>query len=172
MEAMVMSSSDLRMNTLAYCYGCGLWTQTHPGVNLTATSRRTTSSKCPSLLSAFCASYEMKRKGGASTTRLPKAPMRWKKKNSYPGILTCGWHSMGFSCGSAGKESVCNAGDLGLIPGLGRSPGEGKGYSFQYSGLENSMDCIIHGVAKSWTEQLSLSYPFHGWGKLKLTAVT
>ena len=44
-------------------------------------------------------------------------------------------------CGSAGKESVCNLGDLGSIPGLGRSPGEGKGYSLQYSGLENSMDC-------------------------------
>ena len=41
--------------------------------------------------------------------------------------------------------------DLGLIPGLGRSPGEGKGYPLQYSGLENPMDCIVHGVAKSWT---------------------
>ena len=59
---------------------------------------------------------------------------------------------MGFSCGSAGKESICNAGDLGLIPGLGRSSGEGKGYSLQHSGLENSMDCIVHGVAKSWTQ--------------------
>ena len=56
-----------------------------------------------------------------------------------------------FSCGSAGKESTCNAGDMGSIPGLGRSPGEGKGYQLQYSGLENSMDCIVHGVAKSWT---------------------
>ena len=46
----------------------------------------------------------------------------------------------GFPCGSAGKESARNAGDLGLIPGLGRSPGEGKGYPLQYSGLENSMD--------------------------------
>ena len=44
--------------------------------------------------------------------------------------------------GSAGQESSCNAGDLGSIPGLGRSPGEGKGYPLQYSGLENSMDCI------------------------------
>ena len=43
-------------------------------------------------------------------------------------------------CGSAGKESACNAGDLDLIPGLGRSLGEGKGYPLQYSGLENSMD--------------------------------
>ena len=45
--------------------------------------------------------------------------------------------SKGFPCGSAGKESACNEGDLGLIPGLGRSPGEGKGYPLQYSGLEN-----------------------------------
>jgi len=58
---------------------------------------------------------------------------------------------LGFPCGSAGKESVHNAGDLGSIPGLGRSPGEGKGYLLQYSGLENSMDCIVHGVAKSHT---------------------
>ena len=50
---------------------------------------------------------------------------------------------------SVGKESSCNAGDLGLIPGLGRSPGEGKGYQLQYSGLENSMDSVVHGVAKS-----------------------
>ena len=50
--------------------------------------------------------------------------------------------NMGFSCGSAGKESACSVGDLGLIPGLGRSPGEGKGYPLQYSSLENSMDCI------------------------------
>ena len=49
------------------------------------------------------------------------------------------------------KESACNAGDLGSILGLGRSPGEGKGYSLQYSGLENSMDCIVHGVTKNWT---------------------
>ena len=65
----------------------------------------------------------------------------------------------GFPCGSAGKESSCNAGDLGSIPGLGRSPEEGKGYPFQYSGLENSMDCIVHGVTKSRT-QLS-DFHFH-----------
>ena len=52
---------------------------------------------------------------------------------------------------SAGKESACNAGDLSSIPGLGRCPGEGKGYPLQYSGLENSIDCIVHGVAESWT---------------------
>ena len=53
--------------------------------------------------------------------------------------------------GSAGEDSACNAGDVGLIPELGRSPGEGKGYPLQYSGMENSMDCIVHEVAKSWT---------------------
>ena len=60
-------------------------------------------------------------------------------------------HLLGFSCGSAGKESTCNAGDLGSIPGLGRSPGEGKGYPLQYSDLENSMDHTVHGVAKNQT---------------------
>ena len=63
------------------------------------------------------------------------------------------------SCGSAGKESACKAGDLGSIPGLGRSPGEEKSYPLQYSGLENSIDCIVHRVAKSWT-QLS-KFHFH-----------
>ena len=58
---------------------------------------------------------------------------------------------LGLPYGSAGKESTCNAGDLGSIFGLGRSPGEGKGYLLQYSGLENFVDCIVHGVAKSLT---------------------
>ena len=58
---------------------------------------------------------------------------------------------MGFPGGSAGKESACNARDLSSIPGLGISPGEGKGYSLQYFGLENSMDCIVCGVTKSHT---------------------
>ena len=56
---------------------------------------------------------------------------------------------LGFPCGSACQESACNVGNLGLIPGLGRSPGEGKGYPLQESGLENSMDCIAHGVTES-----------------------
>ena len=54
-------------------------------------------------------------------------------------------------CDSAGKESACNAGDLGSIPGLGRFPGEEKGYLLLYSGLENSMDCTVLGIAKSRT---------------------
>ena len=58
---------------------------------------------------------------------------------------------MVFPGGSAGKEYACNAGDLGLILGLGRSPGEKKGYPLQYSGVEKSMDCKGHGVTKSWT---------------------
>ena len=65
----------------------------------------------------------------------------------------------GFPYGSAGEELACNVGDLGSIPGLGRSPGEGKGYPLQYSGLENSMDYIVHGVAESdTTEQLSYTH--------------
>ena len=65
-----------------------------------------------------------------------------------------------FPCGSAGKESACNMGDLGSIPGLGRSPGEGNGYPLQYSGLENSMDCIVHGVSKSLTRLSSFHFHF------------
>ena len=63
-----------------------------------------------------------------------------------------------FPDSSVGKESACNARDPISIPGLGRSPGEGKGYPLQYSGLENSMDCIVHWVAESGTTKwLSLS---------------
>ena len=58
---------------------------------------------------------------------------------------------LGFPCGSAGKESACSEGDLGSVPGLWRSPGEGKGYQLQCSGLGNSMNCTVHGVTKSWT---------------------
>ena len=65
---------------------------------------------------------------------------------------------LGFPFGSAGKESTCNAGNQGVIPGLGRSPGEGKGYPLQYSGME-STDCIVHGVVKSQT-RLS-NFQFH-----------
>ena len=67
---------------------------------------------------------------------------------------------LGFSGGSAGEESACNVGDLGSIPELGRSPGEGKGYPLQYSGLEKSMEnsYIVHGGLKESdiTERLSL----------------
>ena len=62
---------------------------------------------------------------------------------------------MGFLDGSDGKESVCNAGDLGSVPGLGRATGEGNGYPLQYSCLENSMDrgaCTVHAITKSQTQ--------------------
>ena len=58
---------------------------------------------------------------------------------------------LSFPGGSAGKESTCNVGDLGSTPGLGRSTGEGNSYPLQYSGLENSVDCVVHGVTKSQT---------------------
>ena len=68
---------------------------------------------------------------------------------------------LGFPCGSAGKESARNAGDLCSIPGLGRSPGGGKGYPLPYSGLENSIDCIGHGVAKSRTQMSDFHFEDH-----------
>ena len=71
--------------------------------------------------------------------------LRWRRDRLPTPVL------LGFPCSSPGKESACNPGDLGLILRLGRSPGEGKGYPLQYSGLENSMYCIDHGVTKSWT---------------------
>ena len=74
-------------------------------------------------------------------SRLTSWPFLWLN-------LLVSW--TGFSGGSAGKESSCNVGDLGSVPGLGKSPGEGKGYPLRYSGLKNSVDCIIHGVAKSF----------------------
>ena len=72
---------------------------------------------------------------------------------------TAGGHRLVFPGGSAGKGSACNAGDPGSFPGLGRSPGEGKGYPLQSSGLENSMDCIVLGVSQELdlTERISLS---------------
>ena len=76
---------------------------------------------------------------------------------SYSYVLSYVILYMGFPGGSADKESTCNAGDLGSIPGLGRSPGKWKGYPLQYSDLENSMDCIVHGVTKlDTTERIHL----------------
>ena len=72
-----------------------------------------------------------------------------------------GMRKRDFPCDSAGKESTCNAGDLCSIPELRRSPGEEKGYPLQYSGPENSMDCIVHGISKSQS-QLS-DFHFHVW---------
>ena len=69
----------------------------------------------------------------------------------YTGSSVAACEHLGFLGGSAGQESACNAGDLGSIPGLGRSPGEGSSYLLQYSGLENPRDYTVHGVAKSWT---------------------
>ena len=67
---------------------------------------------------------------------------------------------LGFPDGSAGKESASNGSNLGSKPGLGLSPGAGKGYPLQYSGLENSMDCIVHGVAKRRTWPSNFHFHF------------
>ena len=95
----------------------------------------------------------------------------WVRKIPWRRDRLCTPVILSFPCGSAGKESACNAGDLGSIPGLGRSPGEGKGYPLQYSGLEKSMDCLVHGVTKSWTRLSNLHFHFHkgNWGPFRLT---
>ena len=67
---------------------------------------------------------------------------------------------LGFPDSLVGKESACNAGDLSLIPGSGRSTGEGSGYPLQYSAQENSMDCIVHEVTKSWMQQSNFPFTF------------
>ena len=70
---------------------------------------------------------------------------RWEAVSKGRGHM----YTYGLPCGSAGKEPSCNVGDVGLIHGLGSYPGERKGYPFQYSGLKNPMECIVHGVTKS-----------------------
>ena len=74
--------------------------------------------------------------------------------------FTTNFSYMGFPGSSAHKESACNAGDLSLIPGSGRSTGEGSGYPLQYSAQENSMDCIVHEVTKSWMQQSNFPFTF------------
>ena len=80
--------------------------------------------------------------------------LKWQEEKNYKCQI------FGFPDSSVDKESACKAGNLGLIPGLGRSPGEGKGYPLQYRGLENSVDCISPWGRKesNMTKQLSLSY--------------
>ena len=73
-----------------------------------------------------------------------------------------------FPGGSTGKESNCNVGDLGFIPGLGRSSGEGIGYPLQLSGLENSLDCIVYGVSKSQTWLRDFHFHFLHFCRLSL----
>ena len=93
----------------------------------------------------------------------------WKKKSGCSLYFWCyAFHYLyfgaGFPDGSDSKESACNVGDLGLIPGLVRSPEEGKGYPFQYSGLVNYMEGIVHWVAKSrtWLSGLHFHFYFQG----------
>ena len=88
---------------------------------------------------------------------LPLVPMKWSFDLELSSLNEQPLPCMGFSSSSVGKESACSAGDLGLIPGLGRSPGEGNGNPLQYSCLENSMDrrawqATVHGIAKSQTQ--------------------
>ena len=98
---------------------------------------------------------------------LPEMPIMWVNKkdkkwiNTYICIIyRCTYICVSgtSSCVSAGKDSTFNVGDLGSIPGLGRSPGEGNSYPLQYSRLENSMGCIVHGVAKSQIDWATFTF--------------
>ena len=93
-----------------------------------------------------------------STPRVQAAALQVQLHHSLSPTPHFGRISRNHPCGSAGKGPTCNAGDLGSIPGLGRSPGEGKGYPLQYSGLENSMDCVAHGVVKSRTRRSNFHF--------------
>ena len=124
------------------------------------------SSLCPWVAQTFCASVCLPVvKGGSKWVRhiqqSRELDLQTGSGHSFGNLRN--WDparklTRGFPGGSDGKESACNAGDLGSVPGLGRSPGEGKGHTLQYSGLENSMDWTVHEVTESdTTEQLSLS---------------
>ena len=100
----------------------------------------------------------------------PRKIQKGLRKKSSPSTDTNSGNSLflfslvsmhiGFPDSSTGKESTCNAGDPGLIPGSGRCSGEGNSYPLQYSGLENSMDCIGHGVEKSRTRLSNFHFQF------------
>ena len=105
--------------------------------------------------SQFCSKlFQWLRLRASNTGSVGSIPVQGTK---IPHALRCGQEiKTGFLGGSDGKESGCNVGDLGLIPGSGRSPGEGNGYPLQYSCLQNSMDreawwAAVHGVTKSRT---------------------
>ena len=97
-----------------------------------------------------------------------KGYTKWKPAahdlQGYKVTESCNWDFppklLGFSGDSADKESTYNVGDLGSNPGLGRFPEEGNGYPLQYSGLENSIDCMVHGDAKSWTPLSNFHFTF------------
>ena len=109
---------------------------------------------------------EGQRHGGASEPPMHRNPAPhpgWNGAASprWTFFAVMSLNTRGFPESSAGKESACNEGDLGLIPGLGRASGEGKGYPLQYTGLENSMDGIVHGVAKHWTRLSDFHFYHH-----------
>ena len=97
---------------------------------------------------------------------MQETPVRFQGQNSW--VRKVHWRRdrlptpvfLGFPGDSDDKESSCNVGNLGSIPVLGISPGEGKGYPLKYSGLDNSMDCIVYGVAKSWTRLSNFHFHF------------
>ena len=129
--------------------------------------------------------FDSLRPHGLQHTRLPcppqsprvgssSCPLRWwcyLTISSSAALMFClqSFPASGFSGGSASKESACNAGNLGSIPRMWRSPGEGNSYPRQYSGLENSMVCIAHRVAKSWTRLNDFHFTFPASGSFPMS---
>ena len=127
--------------------------------------------------SPFTRSASSTSQTGAHPKRIPQSPSTgWSPFRHLPPSRTTTIRQIkghqDFPGGSIDKEYACSVGDLGLIPRLGRSPGEGNSNPLQYSGLENSMDCIVHGVAESdttewlnWTELNWMGFPGGSVGK-------
>ena len=111
------------------------------------------------ILTRECRFLHRKLRGMSNRGRTMETLMHRKAWCIWGTVGRSAW-LVGFPGGSADKESACNVRDRGLIPGLGRSPGEGNGNALQYPGLENSTDCTVHGVAKSQdtTKWLSLHF--------------
>ena len=115
------------------------------------------------LLGALTEVGELTRGSSPSSAPRHHPPAATTPKNKTPGGARDGQAvvQIGTEYSSAGKESACDSGEPNSIPGLGSSTGEGIGYPLEYSGLENFMDCIVHGVAKSWTRLSDFHFTSH-----------
>ena len=109
-------------------------------------------------------------KKSSLVTQMVKILLQCRRPGFNPWVGKILWRKdsrVGFPDSSVGQEFACSAGDPNWIPGSGRSPGEGKGYTLQYSGLENSMDCIVHGVTKSHTQLSNFHFHLRSHSKLQ-----
>ena len=114
-------------------------------------STKSSRTKVNRILPGECTGHSKHSVPTAQETILHMDIIRWS-------VLKSSWLYSLLPWWSAGKESACNVGELGSIPGLGRSNGEGKGYPHQYSDLEKSMDCIVHGSQRAGHEWVTFTH--------------